>query len=105
MEDRDPIEEEQEEQPKAPIFPGGLTAFFRNMQERDAPLRERGWRQQWRRRSGLGGRGYTKSARSEKKEKKEKIRRKIAKKNQKINRRTKTTKSQKVIRRHRRKKK
>lgn len=53
--------EEIEEEQKSPTFPGGLVNFLKSMQERRQSPQERNWRQNYRKRSGLGGRGYTKS--------------------------------------------
>jgi hypothetical protein len=76
MQEQKPSKETEE---KSPMFPGGLANFLKSMQERQQSPQDRNWRRNYRKRSGLGGRGYTKSLHSKVETR---MRRKLAKTNQ-----------------------
>ena len=60
QESKEKKDEIQEEFPRLNVSKGGIIGFLRKMKERQLP-REENWRHNYRRRGGLGGRGYTKS--------------------------------------------
>jgi hypothetical protein len=79
-------EKKEEEFPRLNVSKGGLTGLLQGLMSRPAPTEA--WRQQNRKRGGWGGRGFTKSPRSEKRDELNKKRSKIAKAS-KRNQRTK----------------
>lgn len=73
----EPEEKKEEEFPRLNVSKGGLTGLLRGLMSR--PMAGEAWRSQHRKRGGFGGRGFTKSPRSEKREVLDKKRHKIAK--------------------------